>query len=388
MTRSPLSSAAHADAMREYAIERQQAATRLAARGPLKLDTDGRLAQEILRAYRTHGFYVFENVVAPAEIGELRNAVNNVIDRAPARPKSELDVHGRPAIGRDHAIEPFELAKPLSDPWGGTTLLAGRHPTKMAEPAAASDAPEYTVHLIFGMCMLMPEALRLYGHPGLLAVAASINGDDFVPYNDAIFVKKPGLGASVGWHQDGATHWDSPAWHADIHGFNFQVQLHATTAANALWVVPGSHHHGKADIKAMVAANGGSDMLPDAVPLVCGAGDVTIANRQIVHGSFANSSPDPRVSITFGFHERASVLGVAGKLRLAASDTPDPVYNEERIRARAAMIQVAIDARSRHLPDEEPFEYLPFANLADDYRYEGETIDRVVTNYNLHDLAI
>ena len=138
----------------------------------------------------------------------------------------------------------------------------------------------------------MPEALRLYGHPGLLAVAASINGDDFVPYNDAIFVKKPGLGASVGWHQDGATHWDSPAWHADIHGFNFQVQLHATTAASALWVVPGSHHHGKADIKAMVAANGGSDMLPDAVPLVCGAGDVTIANRQIVHGSFANSSPD------------------------------------------------------------------------------------------------
>ena len=73
-----------------------------------------------------------------------------------------------------------------------------------------------------------------------------------------------------------------------------------TTAASALWVVPGSHHHGKADIKAMVAANGGSDMLPDAVPLVCGAGDVTIANRQIVHGSFANSSPDPRVSITFG----------------------------------------------------------------------------------------
>ena len=56
MTPSPLSSAAHADAMREYAIERQQAATRLRARGPLDLDTDGRLAPEILRAYRTHGF--------------------------------------------------------------------------------------------------------------------------------------------------------------------------------------------------------------------------------------------------------------------------------------------------------------------------------------------
>ena len=104
MTPSPLSSAAHADAMREYAIERQQAATRLRARGPLDLDTDGRLAPEILRAYRTHGFYVFENVVTPGEISQLRRAVNDVIDRAPARPKSELDMQGRPAIGRDHAM--------------------------------------------------------------------------------------------------------------------------------------------------------------------------------------------------------------------------------------------------------------------------------------------
>ena len=47
---------------------------------------------------------------------------------------------------------------------------------------------------------------------------------DGVPYNDAIFVKQPGLGASVAWHQDGLTHWDAPDWDPDIHGFNFQVQ--------------------------------------------------------------------------------------------------------------------------------------------------------------------
>ena len=234
----------------------------------------------------------------------------------------------------------------------------------------------------------MPEALRLYGHPGLLGIAASINGDDFVPYNDAIFVKKPGLGASVGWHQDGATHWDNPAWHPDIHGFNFQVQLYPTTAANALWVLPGSHRDGKADIKAMVAANAGSDRLPDAVPLVCEAGDVTIANRQIVHGSFANSSPDPRISITFGFHQRASVLGVAGKLRLTATGTPDPVYDERRIHDRAAVIQLAIDARRRHQPDERAFSYAPFVGLEDEFRYEGPTIDQVLCDYPVHDLAI
>ena len=39
----------------------------------------------------------------------------------------------------------------------------------------------------------------LYGHTELLAVAQSINGIDFVPFNDAIFVKQPGLGGSVAW---------------------------------------------------------------------------------------------------------------------------------------------------------------------------------------------
>ena len=64
----------------------------------------------------------------------------------------------------------------------------------------------------------------------LLAAAASINGDDFVPYNDATFVKQPGLGGSVSWHQDGVTHWDNPEWDSGIHGFNFQVQLYDTSA--------------------------------------------------------------------------------------------------------------------------------------------------------------
>ena len=34
-----------------------------------------------------------------------------------------------------------------------------------------------------GMCQIMDSGLRLYGHPDLLAVAASINGDDCARYN-------------------------------------------------------------------------------------------------------------------------------------------------------------------------------------------------------------
>ncbi|MBL6458218.1 phytanoyl-CoA dioxygenase family protein [Belnapia sp. T6] len=93
-------------------------------------------------------------------------------------------------------------------------------------------------------------------------------------------------------------------------------------------MIPGSHKLGRADIRAMVEANGGSGRLPGAVPLVCEAGDVTMVNRQMVHGSFANSSPDVWISLTFGFHRRKSVLGQKAALSIAETNA---VYDEQRI---------------------------------------------------------
>ena len=238
---------------------------------------------------------------------------------------------------------------------------------------------------MYAMCQYMPSGLRLYGNPKLLAVAESINGEDFVPYNDAIFVKQPGLGGSVSWHQDGVTHWNSPDWDEGIHGFNFQVQLYPTTPANCLWVLPGSHKLGRADIKGMVAANGGDEKLPGAVPLVCKAGDVTIVNRQMVHGSFANSSPDIRISITFGFHRRKSVLGQKAALSMQDGAT---VYDAKRVFERSAVIQVAIDARKQAFPQERSFAYKPFAGLEDRFRHTPETVERVIRDYHTRDLAI
>ena len=84
--------------------------------------------------------------------------------------------------------------------------------------------------------------------PACSAVAAAINGPDFTPFNEALWIKEPGKGASVAWHQDGTTHWDSPDWDEGIHGFNFMGQLYGCTAANGVWVVPGSHKRGKIDI--------------------------------------------------------------------------------------------------------------------------------------------
>ena len=136
-----------------------------------------------------------------------------------------------------------------------------------------------------------------------------------MPFNEALFIKEPGLGASVAWHQDGVTHWDSPDWDQGIHGFNFMGQLYGCTAANGVWVVPGSHKLGKADIKAHGRRRPARERLPEAVPIICAPGDVAITNRQAVHGSFANTSPDWRVTINFGFHRRALGAGRRGRRR-------------------------------------------------------------------------
>jgi len=379
------SSAAHAQAMAAYGREGLDLASRIGNRGPIRFDAGGRLHPGILAAYWKHGYYIFESVVDAQEVEALRRDAATMLERAPVSPDSKVDAQGRTALGRDAAREPYTLIRPLSDPAGGTEVSGGRHPTRMTEPTPGSDAPGYVVHRMRGMCQYMPAGLRIYGHPRLLAVAASINGEDFVPFNDVIFVKQPGLGGSVAWHQDGVTHWGSPDWDEGVHGFNFQVQLYPTTAANALWVVPGTHKQGRVDIRQRVQENGGTDRLPGALPLVCKAGDVTIVNRQTLHGSFANTSPDMRISITFGFHRRRSVLGAKAALSMAFQGV---TYDAERIARRASVIAMAIAARRRHYPHEHPFEYRPFAGRESEFDFAGEALEKAIRDYNVNDLAV
>lgn len=378
-----LTATQHAAEMAGYIEAGRARALALGNRGPLRFTADGKLHPDILEAYWTHGFYVLEDVIGSTELEALRAGVKNMLDRAPVEPGAEVDAAGRPPLGHDLTRSTYLWVRPLADPVGGTSANGGRHPAKMSEPRPDGPAPERVVYMMFNMCEAMDAGLRVYGHPGLLAVAEAINGPDFVPYNDAIFVKQPGLGASVAWHQDGLTHWDSPDWDEGIHGFNFQVQLYPCTPANCLWVVPGTHKLGKLDIRRLVDDNGGSDRLPDAVPLFCDAGSVTVVNRQALHCSFANTSPDLRISLTFGFHRRSSVVGQRGVLVAGA----DEVYDDARITERSAVIAMAIDARAQHFPDEARYVYQPFAGREDEFRWNDAARVRL-KNYSLKDLGI
>ena len=369
-------------AMQAYLQEGERRAYALGNRGPIRFTADGRVHPDILDAYWRCGFYVFEGVLRPEELADIEADLFGILDRLPSERGSPVDRKGRPALGADCAAPTLFWSKPLGDPFGGTSLANGRHPVKMFEPKPAADAPKEVVYLILGSLQFSEAALRVYGHPQLLAVAGAVNGEDFVPFNEALFIKEPGLGASVAWHRDGVTHWDSPDWDEGSHGFNFMAQLYGCTPANGVWVVPGSHKRRKVDIKAMVA-EAGSERLPDAVPIVCKPGDVAITNRQAVHGSFANTSRDWRVTVNFGFHRRRSVLGVKG----GGVHNAPAVYDADRIRQRARVIGYAIDARRRRFPDETPFVYMPHAAAGETWRWDTAA-KAGMKDYNLLDLSI
>jgi ectoine hydroxylase-related dioxygenase (phytanoyl-CoA dioxygenase family) len=233
-----------------------------------------------------------------------------------------------------------------------------------------------------GTLQFSDACLRTYAHPKLLKVAASINGEDFAPFNEALFIKEPGVGAAVSWHQDGVTHWDSKDFDEDIHGFNFMAQVYGSTAVNGVWVLPGTHKDGKIDIKKLVAKSG-SERLKGAVPMICNPGDVVMCNRQLLHGSFPNCGFEKRVTVNFGFHKRSSVLGTKG----GGIHSESQVFDEETINRRSKSIGYAIEARKAKYKDEEPYVYKPFKASKISYVW-NENARKDLIDYNLEDLSI
>lgn len=371
------------DSFAEYCEAGRERALALGNRGPIRFTDEGSLHPDIAEAYGRCGFYVFEGVVGSEELEELRADIDDLLARAPFPGKdSKVDREGRPALGLDFAVNPWQMAAPLSDPVGGTSANNGRHHIKMHEPVPDAEAPQHVPVLVSGCLRTSATFLRAFGHPGLLRVAEHFNGPDFTPFTEVLFVKEPGLGPSVSWHQDGQLHWDSQQWDENIHGFNFQIQLYGSTPANGVWVVPGTHKAGRIDIAEMARDNGGSDRWPDAVPLVCEPGDCTMTNRQTLHGSFPNTSPDRRVTVNFGFHRYSSVIGQSGVLSGAGK-----TYDEDYVRERCRVIPLAIDARAQRFPDEERYVYAPFAG-SDAERYTAENAAAILADYNVRDLGI
>lgn len=371
-----------AEAMREYLLAGQAAALALDNRGPIEFDASGKLAQHIAEAYSKYGFYIFTQVLSETECLDIETDIVQLKETFPISPDSAIDEFGRPALGVDSSTPHLVWSKPLGDPLGGTQLANGRHQVKMFEPEATADTPLASPFILLGSLRFSDACLRTYAHPELLRVAEAINGSDFAPFNEALFIKEPGIGAAVSWHQDGVTHWDSPDFDENIHGFNFMAQLYGSTAVNGVWVLPGSHKLGKIDIAGLVSESK-SERIEGAVPLVCDRGDVVICNRQALHGSFPNSGFEPRLTVNFGFHKRSSVLGVKG----GGIHSDAQVFDDEIIARRSKVLGYAIAARKERYPDEVAYTYQPFEMAGLTFEW-NDAARHDMHDYNRDDLSI
>ncbi|MDA0788973.1 MAG: phytanoyl-CoA dioxygenase family protein [Proteobacteria bacterium] len=320
----------------EYYQNGRGKAQALGNRGPLRFDDNGRLTEDILGAYHLHGFYVFTGVMSAEESRELIQDLEAVIDNAPVARDNPVDSHGRPSTWAEY----YSLSDSQSDDERAAVSL-------VSHPLIMSDA-----------------ALRAYAHPDLLKIAASINGQDFIPFTEAIQYKAAHSGFTR-WHQDGRTHWTAEGdaleqsdGSGKTHGFNLSIACSQCTPVNCLWVVPGSHRQWR-------LAGGGkfppiSEQIPDAVPALMEPGDCVIVNRSSLHGSYPNKTSRSRMTLLLGYHRRDSAIGTS-TTNVHAFIRPEkskPVtYSEEYILRRARMIPLAIDARRQRYPDEAPYEY-------------------------------
>jgi hypothetical protein len=368
--------------MKNYLLEGEKAALAMNNRGPISFDAQGHLSASIRKAYSENGFYIFEGVLNKDELDDIKIDLDKMRSNFPTHPESSVDINGEPALGVDSKALTLVWSKPLGDPLGGTELANGRHQIKMFEPKAAEDSPVASPFILLGSLQFSEACLRTYAHPELLKVAEAINGKDFAPFNEALFIKEPGIGAAVSWHQDGVTHWDSENFDEDIHGFNFMAQVFGSTAVNGVWVVPGTHKIGKIDIQELVNISG-SERLKGAVPIICNPGDVVICNRQLLHGSFPNCGYEPRITVNFGFHRRSSVLGIQG----GGIHSDAQVFNEEIVERRSRVIGYAIDARKQRFPNEDPYFYQPFQIAGKSYKW-NDAAREDLKDYNLDDLSI
>lgn len=142
-------------------------------------------------------------------------------------------------------------------------------------------------------------------HPQILDYVAAILGEDFYLWGTQFFSKDPGDGKTTPWHQD-AFYWPLAPHKAVTVWLAF---TNSDAENGAMRVAPGTHRagrlqhvksHSTADVLEMELAHG-AFRVEDAVPLVLKAGQISLHDDNIVHGSAANCSTRLRCGLTMRY---------------------------------------------------------------------------------------
>jgi hypothetical protein len=169
--------------------------------------------------------------------------------------------------------------------------LAKRHPELRPEQLGHTLVPDD------------PFWVRLVSDDRLLDIAEQFIGPDIALFASHYISKPPFSGQPVHWHQDGA-YW--PLEPMEVVTLWLAVD-DSTPENGCMRVIPATHN---LPLQPMQTAVGGvlDGEVPvefvdetKAVDLVLKAGDVSVHNPQIVHGSNANTSPRRRCGLTIRY---------------------------------------------------------------------------------------
>ena len=150
-----------------------------------------------------------------------------------------------------------------------------------------------------------------------------------------------------------------------------------------LRVIPGSHKEKYIDIPKLIQKSG-TDQIKNAVPMTCNAGDVFMMNRQILHGSFANTSKERRVTINEGFFPRKRVRNIT----VTHLDGRVETFDDKRINERSKMIAYGINARSNFYRNEKKFNYKHLSEKIKIIDFSKNSWSFDLKDYNILDMYL
>lgn len=174
------------------------------------------------------------------------------------------------------------------------------------EAVAASCGNDYqrrfdNLHLFF------PWAYRLVTNEALLNAVESILGSDLVVDGSLVFYKPPHDSSYASWHQDSVY----SGWHLTP-SVSAWIALTRSEASNGcMRVIPGSHQQGLREHDNVLddpnLLNRRGERLRDdvdesqAIDLTLAPGEMSLHHTNIVHGSKANGSDEPRIGFIVRF---------------------------------------------------------------------------------------
>ncbi len=196
--------------------------------------------------------------------------------------------------------------------------------------------------------LLFPWLNALTRHPRVLDAVESLIGEDLLVYHVTCWLKEPGDGTFVTWHQDGAYFNLEPPEHVTA----WIALSDADETSGCMRFLPGSHKHGalaheKGVSEGNLLSNG--QQVPGidgegAVAMPVPAGHFSLHHTHILHASAPNHGNDRRLGIGVSYipthvcftgNTRVSATLVRGEDRFGHFDPEQPPAAEFDDAARA-----------------------------------------------------